>query len=141
MIKYSLKNSELQCELTRLFPWFSDELQKQCEKWYADPFRNYDYVTVGNLPYDTTIFPEKAIRFEIAKKDIKVVKDYDPNGWKDYPDEIPPIGVILQVEGHFKGAPYYAAVKYTGRNFYRVDSDFNLSPFVIIKRFRLWDAK
>lgn len=99
-MKYQLKDQELQKKLDEISDGdFSRALRRLVE--LDIPVSEPIYMAFGDM--QLCGFADgfgNLRRFSICllKDDLKIVKEYNPNDWNNYPDVTPPEGVLMRIE-------------------------------------------
>ena len=137
MIRYRLKDRELQAAYEKCLKDFDHHLQIACEG-----FDDEEETVVLHHLCKTTDKPLIAWELTISKKEIEPVEEYDPLAWNNYPEVTPPEKVWMQCEGHFTtGGKYKGGAVYDGEHWY-VPILGTLARFnIVIERFRPWDEE
>lgn len=116
MKKYRLKDRAMQEALDEMTGGeFSDGL---------------DYWASATHPEDDVFVP-----LRVHQCLIELVPAYDPNAWNNYPDVMPPEGVLMRCE-HDDGDTYCFAAKYDGGEWFDI-----YGTEVPVNRFRPWDEE
>lgn len=83
-------------------------------------------------------------RFSICllKDDLKIVKEYNPNNWNNYPDVTPPEGVLMRVEFIYDGILRRNCAIFENGAWYIAADRKALYDFTIdnVKRYRPWEG-
>lgn len=137
MIRYRLKDRELQAAYEKCLKDFDHHLQIACEG-----FDDEEETVVLHHLCKMTDKPLIAWELTISKKEIEPVEEYDPLAWNNYPEVTPPEKVWMQCEGHFTtGGKYKGGAVYDGEHWY-VPILGTLARFnIVIERFRPWDEE
>nr|DAL15775.1 MAG TPA_asm: hypothetical protein [Caudoviricetes sp.] len=136
MIRYKLKDRELQAAYEKCLKDFDHHLQIACEG-----FDDEEETVVLHHLCKMTDKPLIAWELTISKKEIEPVEEYDPHAWNNYPKVTPPEGVLMRIEGQYAKRPeleYYGALMYLEGAWHFADT-VEIADNVIVERFRPWD--
>lgn len=136
MIRYKLKDRELQAAYEKCLKDFDHHLQIACEG-----FDDEEETVVLHHLCKMTDKPLIAWELTISKKEIEPVEVYDPKKWNSYPEVTPPEGVLMRIEGQYAKRPeleYYGALMYLEGAWHFSDT-VEIVDNVIVERFRPWN--
>lgn len=143
MTKYRLRDQELQKKLDEISDGdFSRALRRLVELDF--PVSEPIYMAFGDMqPCGFADGFGNLRRFSICllKDDLKIVKEYNPHDWNDFPDTTPPENVLMRVETTTgsKFCGYYHTFAEGGFWCYE---DRTVCPEAIsksVKRYRPWE--
>lgn len=138
MLRYELKDKDLQEAFRKAIPGFMSALQRA---------GNFGTIN-GNAYVVGKVLTEKintAGEWKIVFRadEVEAIEDYDPNQWNEYPRVTPPVGVPMRIEyvtnkGHIGGI---LALFFDGM-WHRCTPDGTTCFLTLdrdVKRFRPWD--
>ena len=136
MIRYKLKDRELQAAYEKCLKDFDHHLQIACEG-----FDDEEETVVLHHLCKMTDKPLIAWELTISKKEIEPIEVYDPHAWNNYPEVTPPEGVPMRVEGRYKSAGFLfsTAMCYQFGQWYPLITVSTPLSELEIDRFRPWD--
>ena len=140
MKKYILKDKVL-------YDWLcenSDDFDKEFQKACAQGFENtWEFVYISFLPKKTSVLCNDNVDIAFKKIAIDFEEVYDPHAWNDYPEMMPPEGVLMRVENVSNGILHRSCAIFGGANWHLTadghavySEGFTLDN---VKRFRPWE--
>ncbi len=136
MIRYRLKDKELQAAYEKCLKDFNHHLQIACED-----FDDEEETVVLHHLCKMTDKPLIAWELTISKKEIETFVMYDPHVWNNYPEVTPPGGVLMRVEGHYKNShrEFKGALVFSQWNWFPFLFATKPAEDIVVERFRPWD--
>lgn len=138
MKRYVLKDKVLYDWLCENSDDFDKEFQKACAKGFEN---TWEFVFISFLPKKTSVLCRDEVDIAFKKIAIDFEEVYDPHAWNDYPEMMPPEGVLMRVEtkGGRKFCGYYHTFAEGGCWCYE---DGTVCPEAIsksVERYRPWE--
>lgn len=143
-MKYQLKDQELQKKLDEISDGdFSRALRRLVE--LDIPVSEPIYMAFGDMQlcgFADGFGNLRRFSIYLLKDDLKIVKEYNPNDWNNYPDVTPPEGVWMRTEHRDETDPpgilrKVGAVFQNGA--WRNSTGEAYPSYISVKRFRPWE--
>lgn len=97
MTRYELKDKERQAALEKALPGFKEVLQRACERHELEYFDEHKSVAAHHYATDAAWGSGEWV-IALPTDDIKVIEEYDPSKWNNYPKVTPPEKVWMRIE-------------------------------------------
>lgn len=136
MIRYKLKDRELQAAYEKCLKDFDHHLQIACEG-----FDDEEETVVLHHLCKMTDKPLIAWELTISKKEIEPVEEYDPHAWNNYPEVTPPVGILMRAEGHYRYGGIFKGAAAWDNGVWLPLEPMTEPEDIMIDRFRPWDAE
>lgn len=134
MIRYKLKDRELQAAYEKCLKDFDHHLQIACEG-----FDDEEETVVLHHLCKMTDKPLIAWELTISKKEIEPVEEYDPHAWNNYPEVTPPVGILMRAEGHYRYGGIFKGAAAWDNGVWLPLEPMTEPEDIMIDRFRPWD--
>lgn len=134
MIRYKLKDRELQAAYEKCLKDFDHHLQIACEG-----FDDEEETVVLHHLCKMTDKPLIAWELTISKKEIEPVEEYDPHAWNNYPEVTPPVGILMRAEGHYRYGGIFKGAAAWDNGVWLPLEPMTEPEDIMIDRFQPWD--
>ena len=134
MIRYKLKDRELQAAYEKCLKDFDHHLQIACEG-----FDDEEETVVLHHLCKMTDKPLIAWELTISKKEIEPVEEYDPHAWNNYPEVTPPVGILMRADGHYRYGGIFKGAAAWDNGVWLPLEPMTEPEDIMIDRFRPWD--
>ena len=134
MIRYKLKDRELQAAYEKCLKDFDHHLQIACEG-----FDDEEETVVLHHLCKMTDKPLIAWELTISKKEIEPIEEYDPHAWNNYPEVTPPVGILMRAEGHYRYGGIFKGAAAWDNGVWLPLEPMTEPEDIMIDRFRPWD--